>query len=103
MFVSALGAITGKQNSLGLPRVKSACVIMVDGLGSANIEYRAGHAPTLASQLKKDGSIHCGFPSTNVSSLSSFATGVRSGQHGMVGYQILDSGSGTAINLLTGI
>ena len=103
MFISALGAITGKENRLGLPRVKNACVILVDGLGSANIQFRAGHAPTIASQLTVDGSITCGFPSTTVSSLASFSTGVRPGIHGMVGYQVRDSGSGEQINLLTGI
>lgn len=103
MFISALGAITGKDNRLGLPRVKSACVVMVDGLGSANLKFRAGHAPGLFSQLNTDGSISCGFPATTVSSLASFSTGARPGQHGMVGYQIFDSASRQNLNLLTGI
>lgn len=103
MFISALGAITGKHNRLNLPKVKSACVILVDGLGASNIQFRAGHAPTIANQLKIDGSITCGFPSTTVSSLASFSTGLRSGQHGMVGYQVLDRASKQQINLLTGI
>jgi predicted AlkP superfamily pyrophosphatase or phosphodiesterase len=103
VFVSALSSITGKQNSLGLPRVKNACVIMVDGLGAANIEFRSGHAPLLSRQLQQDGFIQCGFPSTTVSSLASFSTGVRSGVHGMVGYQILDRDVMSSINLLTGI
>jgi predicted AlkP superfamily pyrophosphatase or phosphodiesterase len=103
VFISALGAITGKQNRLNLPKVKSACVILVDGLGSSNIQFRAGHAPTIANQLKVDGSIACGFPSTTVSSLASFSTGLRVGQHGMVGYQVFDRPSMQSMNLLTGI
>jgi predicted AlkP superfamily pyrophosphatase or phosphodiesterase len=103
VFISALGSITGKHNRLGLPKVKSACVVLVDGLGSANLRYRAGHAPFLASQLNTDGSIMCGFPSTTVASLASFATGVKAGVHGMVGYQILDRSKSQMINLLTGI
>lgn len=103
MFISALGSITGKHNRLGLPRVKSACVVLVDGLGSANLRYRAGHAPFLANQLKTDGSIMCGFPSTTVASLASFSTGVRAGAHGLVGYQIYDRDSKQNVNLLTGI
>lgn len=103
MFISALGAITGKHNRLNLPKVKSAVVVLVDGLGASNIEFRAGHAPTIASQLKIDGSIACGFPSTTVSSLASFSTGLRAGQHGMVGYQVFDRNSMQNVNLLTGI
>lgn len=103
MFVSALGSITGKDNRLGLPKAKSACVILVDGLGAANIRYRAGHANFLASQLAKDGTIMAGFPSTTVTSLASFSTGLKAGQHAMVGYQVHDRKQGRNVNLLTGI
>jgi predicted AlkP superfamily pyrophosphatase or phosphodiesterase len=103
VFTSALASLTGEQNPLNLARVKNACVVLVDGLGSANIRERSGHAPFLSSQLKIDGSINCGFPSTTVTSLSSFSTGVQSGRHGMVGYKILDPRSNLAMNLLTEI
>jgi predicted AlkP superfamily pyrophosphatase or phosphodiesterase len=103
VFISALGSITGKHNRLGLAKVKSACVVLVDGLGSANLRYRSGHAPFLANQLNTDGSIMCGFPSTTVASLASFSTGLRAGKHGMVGYQIFDRETKQNVNLLTGI
>ena len=103
MFISALGSITGKHNRLGLPNVHSACVVLVDGLGSANLRLRSGHAPFLANQLKIDGSITCGFPSTTVASLASFSTGVKPGEHGLVGYQIFDVDRRQNLNLLTGI
>ena len=103
MFISALGSITGKENRLGLPKVKSSCVILVDGLGAANIRYRAGHANFLAGQLAKDGTIMAGFPSTTVTSLVSFSTGLKAGQHAMVGYQVHDREKGSNVNLLTGI
>jgi predicted AlkP superfamily pyrophosphatase or phosphodiesterase len=103
VFTSALASLTGEQNPLNLARVKNACVVLVDGLGSANIRERSGHAPFLSSKLKIDGSINCGFPSTTVTSLSSFSTGVQSGRHGMVGYKILDPRSNLAMNLLTEI
>ena len=103
MFVSALGAITGVDNRLKLKRVKRACVILVDGLGTKNIEFRAGHAPYLVSALKQNQSIHCGFPSTTATSISSFATGVPAGSHGMVGYQVFDRNSQKPLNLLTGL
>lgn len=103
MFISALGSITGRENRLGLPKVKSACVILVDGLGAANIRYRAGHANFLASQLANDGTIMAGFPSTTVTSLVSFSTGLKAGLHAMVGYQVHDRKQGSNVNLLTGI
>lgn len=103
MFISALGAISGKHNRLALPSVKSACVIMVDGLGSVNLRNRAGHAPKMLAALERDGSIQVGFPSTTATSLSSFSTGDRAGKHGMVGYQIYDRLASEQVNLLTGI
>jgi predicted AlkP superfamily pyrophosphatase or phosphodiesterase len=103
VFISALGSITGKHNRLGLPKANSAIVLLVDGLGSANIRFRSGHAPFLARQLETDGSISCGFPSTTVTSLASFSTGVRAGEHGLIGYQIYDRRIGQNLNLLTGL
>jgi predicted AlkP superfamily pyrophosphatase or phosphodiesterase len=103
VFASALSSLSGEQNTLSLPRVKNACVVLVDGLGSANIRERAGHAPFINSKLKTDGSISCGFPSTTVTSLSSFSTGVQSGIHGMVGYKVIDPRDNSAMNLLTDI
>ena len=103
MFISALGAISGKHNRLALPSVKSACVILVDGLGSVNLRNRSGHAPRMLAALNRDGSIQVGFPSTTATSLSSFSTGDRAGKHGMVGYQIYDRVANEQVNLLTGI
>lgn len=103
VFISALGSITGKENRLGLPKVRSACVILVDGLGSANLNYRAGHAPFLAQTLKRDGSITCAFPSTTAANITSFGTGVKPGQHGMIGHRIFDAQSQSQINLLNGL
>jgi predicted AlkP superfamily pyrophosphatase or phosphodiesterase len=103
VFASALGAITGVDNRLNLKRVKRACVILVDGLGTKNLEFRAGHAPFLVTALKQNPSIHCGFPSTTATSISSFATGLSAGQHGMVGYQVFDRETQKPLNLLTGL
>lgn len=103
MFISALGSITGKHNRLALPKASKTCVVLVDGLGTKNLEYRAGHAPFLVESLKASSSISCGFPSTTVASIASFATGLRAGQHGLVGYQILDSKTQLPLNVLTGM
>jgi predicted AlkP superfamily pyrophosphatase or phosphodiesterase len=102
VFVSALGSITGIDNRLKLPRVNSACVVLVDGLGSFNLKANSGHAPFLAKQLELNGSTHCGFPSTTAASITSFGTGVSAGSHGIIGYQVQDPESGKVLNLLTG-
>ena len=102
MFVSALGSITGFDNRLKLPRANSACVVLVDGLGSFNLKANAGHAPFLAKQLEANGSIHCGFPSTTAASITSLGTGLSAGEHGIIGYQVANPEDGKVLNLLTG-
>lgn len=102
MFVSALGSITGLDNRLKLPRANSACVVLVDGLGSSNLKANSGHAPFLAKRLEVDGSTHCGFPSTTAASITSFGTGLSAGSHGIIGYQVQDPETGKVLNLLTG-
>ncbi len=102
MFVSALGSITALDNRLKLPKANSACVVLVDGLGSFNLKTNAGHAPFLAKRLEVDGSTHCGFPSTTAASITSFGTGLSAGSHGIIGYQVQDPETGKVLNLLTG-
>jgi predicted AlkP superfamily pyrophosphatase or phosphodiesterase len=102
VFISALGSITGLDNRLKLPRANSACVVLVDGLGSYNLKANAGHAPFLARQLEVNGSIHCGFPSTTAASITSFGTGLSAGAHGIIGYQVPNPVDGKIFNLLTG-
>jgi len=102
VFISALGSITGLDNRLKLPKANSACVVLVDGLGSFNLKATAGHAPFLAKRLEMDGSTHCGFPSTTAASITSFGTGLSAGSHGIIGYQVQDPETGKVLNLLTG-
>lgn len=92
VLTSAAAAIAGEQGALRLPRVRSAVVLVVDGLGAAQLGQRAGHARTLAGA--PGGSIDAGFPSTTASALASLTTGARPGQHGIVGYDALVPGVG---------
>ena len=69
-----------------LPPLRSLVVIAVDGLGSANLKARKGHAPTLASLPQRR--ITTVSPSTTAAALTSLATGQLPGAHGLVGYQI---------------
>lgn len=82
----------GQPNPLGLPKVAGAIVLLADGLGSAQLGQRAGHARTLASA--PGGSLDAGFPTTTAVALASLTTGALAGQHGIVGYDALVPGSG---------
>lgn len=82
----------GERNALSLPPVRGAVVLLVDGLGAAQLGQRAGHARTLANA--PGGSLDAGFPSTTAAALASLTTGVLAGEHGMVGYDALVPGAG---------
>ena len=102
VFRSAELAALGQQNPLGLAKVDSAIVVMVDGLGWANLRSAASHAPFLnAAKVIRETS--AGFPSTTVVSLMSFATGASSAEHGFFGYRIFDRTIDESINLLSGL
>lgn len=89
------------QQALGLPSVRSAIVIVVDGLGFHNLQLRIGHAPNLRSlianqtanqsgdDLSKASILTC-YPSTTVAALSAFGTGTCPGLTGMLGYTQLN-------------
>ncbi len=102
---AALGA-PGFANPLKVPSARRICVVLVDGLGKALLTQRAAHAPFLRSVMSDPDStmatLSASFPSTTVSSLTSLGTGVAPGQHGMVGYDVLDPAQDKVVNLLGG-
>jgi predicted AlkP superfamily pyrophosphatase or phosphodiesterase len=75
-------------------------VILVDGLGYENLTENKAYARFLNSKL--DSSLRCEFPSTTATSLTGLATGVRSGEHGIIGYAVYSRELGVQRNLLTG-
>lgn len=99
---SSLAAMAGEPNPLGLPAVRSAIVLLVDGLGAAALSARAGHARTLAPAMGRTDVIHTVFPSTTAAALASLTTGTSPGEHGLVGYTILDPEHDRVVNALTG-
>lgn len=101
-MASSLGAITGQDNRLGFPKASKVIAIVVDGLGAQNLKGAAGHAPFLNRKLVSSKPIACGFPSTTATSLTSFATGLWAGQHGLVGYKVEAPDTRLPANLLTG-
>ncbi|WP_341954717.1 alkaline phosphatase family protein [Salinibacterium sp. TMP30] len=99
---SSLQAIEGGSNRLGLPPVKHAVVLLVDGLGAHSLKARSGHARTLSSAFFKNSVIQSGFPTTTASAIASLTTGARAGQHGLVGYSALDTVNDRVLNQLSG-
>ncbi|MDX8146833.1 alkaline phosphatase family protein [Lentzea sp. BCCO 10_0061] len=76
--------VPGADNTLGLPAARRVVLLLVDGLGHELLRAHASHAPFLSSL--PDRSIDAGFPSSTATSLASIGTGLRSGEHGVVGY-----------------
>ena len=89
-------------NALGLPRASRVCVVVVDGLGSSLLRKRGGHAPFLRRHLDSARTLTSAFPSTTAASLGSLGTGLPPGQHGLVGYDVLDPEQGKVVNMLGG-
>ena len=99
-YLSAFLALDGKPNPLSLAVKQSYLVILVDGLGVANIKSAGGHAGFLNQKLSTSKSLFSGFPTTTATSLASFATGKQSGEHAFIGYRVFDREVSKPINLL---
>jgi predicted AlkP superfamily pyrophosphatase or phosphodiesterase len=61
-------------------------LLVLDGLGWEQIEARPHLTPTLSSMT--GGPIHSVLPTTTATALTSLATGMPPGEHGVVGYRI---------------
>lgn len=82
--VLAVLGVPGFTNSLDIPPVSGACVLLVDGLGWELLESHAADAPVL-SELSRSP-LQVGYPATTVAGLAAIGTGLASGEHGMTGY-----------------
>ncbi len=99
---SCLDAILGRKNTLALPPVDRAIVLMVDGLGVSSLRARAGHARTMTNALRKTSVATAGFPTTTAANLATLTTGEHPGVHGLVGYTVLDAANDRVVNQLNG-
>ena len=99
---SSLSSLRGEQNGFGLPAASGAVVVLVDGLGAANLQTRAGHARFLSSRMSRRDVIRTVLPSTTAAALASFTTGRMPGEHGLVGYRVLDAANDRLVNQLNG-
>lgn len=99
---NCLDALAGRRGRMGLPPVEKAVVVVVDGLGHAQLEAHRGHARTLARRLEHDPAIGSGFPTTTVAALATLTTGEPAGRHGLVGYRVYDPTADRVVNQLSG-
>lgn len=94
-------AVTGRPGPLGLPTVRSAVVLLVDGLGAQQLRSRAGHARHLTRGWPPEQTAFS-FPSTTVAGLTSLTTGTAAGEHGLLAYTVYDRQAGVLRNQLSG-
>ncbi|MEB4616168.1 alkaline phosphatase family protein, partial [Leucobacter sp. M11] len=79
--------------------VDSVLLIVVDGLGWANLRARRGHARTLAALEQRR--IETVTPSTTAAALTAIVTGALPGEHGLIGYRILHPESGRILTTIS--
>ena len=99
--------VPGFDNRLNLPAAKRICVVLADGLGRNLLKQKSAHTPFLRAVMQSGQgqvpvSLDSAFPSTTAASLASFGTGLAAGQHGMVGYDVLDPDQDRVVNMLGG-
>ena len=97
--------VAGFTNTLGLPRASRVCVVLADGLGRNLLKQKSAHTPFLRSVMQAGQGevpvwLDSTFPSTTAAALASFGTGLPPGQHGMVGYDVLDPEQDKVVNML---
>jgi hypothetical protein len=98
---AALGLdLPDTPSGLVLPEASSYVVFLVDGLGSRLLERYAHAAPFLATLLADQAPGTAGVPSTTVTSLTSFGTGLTPGVHGLVGFTSRVPGTDRLLNAL---
>ena len=98
---NCLASLEGRPGTLELPPVRSAIVLLVDGLGASMLRSRAGHARHLVREWPKRHTAHS-FPSTTVAGITSLTTGSPAGAHGLIGYSVFDRAHGLVRNQLSG-
>lgn len=97
--------VDGFTNTLDLPQTSRVCVVLADGLGRNLLKQKSAHTPFLRSVMQNGQGpvpvwLDSTFPSTTAAALASFGTGLPPGQHGMVGYDVLDPDQDKVVNML---
>ena len=76
--------VPGERAGFGLHDLRRVVVLLVDGMGAEQLHEHAELAPFLSS-LAPTPLTAC-FPTTTVTSISSWGTGLTPGEHGLPGY-----------------
>ncbi|GAB3599338.1 alkaline phosphatase family protein [Microbacterium tumbae] len=92
-----LDAVAGRAAG----RIRSGVLVVVDGLGAIALRAHAGHARTLTADMTRRDVAVSVFPSTTAAALTSLLTGVWPGEHGLVGYRVLDRTQDRLVNQLS--
>ncbi|MEJ2885487.1 alkaline phosphatase family protein [Actinomycetospora aeridis] len=87
-----LDAVTDGTGRLGLPPVRAAALLLVDGLGHRLLHAHARDAPFLAA-MAEHGPLLAGFPSSTSISVTSLGTGLPPGTHGTLGIRFRVDGT----------
>lgn len=96
--LAALG-VPGERNTLRLGATDRACVLLVDGLGRAQLRAHAAEAPYLAA-MREAMPLTCCVPATTATSIVSFGTGLPPGEHGVLGFKLRIPGETRLLNHL---
>src|SRR5207248_11081250 len=97
-LLSSLG-LAGLANPLALEPASRVCLLLVDGLGWELLEANRPVAPFLNAMAGEP--LSEGFPAKSAASLSSLATGMPTGAHGLVGYTLPLYGSARRVHDIT--
>lgn len=98
-LLAALG-VPGERATLDVAPARSACLLLVDGLGWELLNEHAADAPFLAGLAQGTAPITVGFPATTATSITSLGTGRPTGEHGITGYSF-ETPNGAVLNALT--
>ena len=91
-------AWAGWTADLDLPSARRACVVLVDGLGLAQLRERSGHFPYL--RRREASALTTVVPSTTAAAVTAIGTGALPGQTGMLGYTVRDPDTAQLMNMI---
>lgn len=91
-------AWAGWAEDLSFPSAPRVCVVLVDGLGLAQLRERSGHFPFLRRREVRE--LTTVAPSTTAAAVTAIGTGALPGATGMLGYTVRDPGTGQLMNMI---